>query len=150
MGINDRVGTDELYMQRLLIEFGRRRRTIRLHIIHREDVDRCLHDHPWAFWSIILWGGYREEVPAPDSTESEALAGYPRRVTKTIRPFRFRFMPLDYRHRITELLRGKSVTLAYAGPVEQQWGFHTTHGWLPWEDFVTEGRPQRVFWCDIR
>jgi hypothetical protein len=150
MGLEDRVGDEDLYMQRLLIEIGPRRRSIRLHVIHREDTDNCLHDHPWAFWSVILWGGYREEVPAPDSTPEEAARGYPRRVIQTARPFRFRFLPLDYKHRITELLRGRSITVAYAGPLEQHWGFHTAEGKLPWEDFVTEGRRQRVFWCDIR
>lgn len=150
MGIDDRVGDEDLYMQRLLIEFGPRRRSLRLHVIHRADADHCLHDHPWAFRSIILWGGYTEEIPAPDSTPEEAARGYPRRITLTVRPLRFRRMPLDYKHRITRLLRGRSVTLAYAGPLTQHWGFHTAGGKVPWEDFVNEGRPQRVLWCDIR
>src|SRR4051812_9607864 len=31
-----------------------------VHEIHRPDVDRDLHDHPWAFASFILSGGYTE------------------------------------------------------------------------------------------
>jgi hypothetical protein len=33
---------------------------IYLHHILRSDYDRALHDHPWNFVSVILWGGYRE------------------------------------------------------------------------------------------
>lgn len=35
--------------------------SIRVHHIHRPDVDRHLHDHPWAFRSFILMGGYVEQ-----------------------------------------------------------------------------------------
>lgn len=151
MGVDDRVGDQQLYMQRLLIEFGPRRRSIRLHVIHREDTDNCLHDHPWAFWSVILWGGYTEQVPAADSTPEEAAAGYPRRTLLVITPWRFRYMPFGYKHRITGLLRQVSVTLAYAGPIqEEEWGFHTEHGKVPWHDFVFNDRETRVLWCDIR
>lgn len=150
MGGDDRVGDGELYMQRLLIEFGRRRRSLRLHIIHRGDADNCLHDHPWFFKSVILWGGYDEEIPAPDSTPEEAARGFPRRVINVVKAFRIRNMPLDYKHRIVRLHRRFSVTVAYAGPLTQQWGFHTAGGKVPWEDFVNEGQAQRVFWCDIR
>jgi len=34
---------------------------IRLHHILRSDNDRHLHDHPWAFLSIVLRGGYWEQ-----------------------------------------------------------------------------------------
>lgn len=33
---------------------------IYLHIISGPDPDRHLHNHPWDFWSFILWGGYTE------------------------------------------------------------------------------------------
>jgi hypothetical protein len=33
---------------------------IYLHHIVASDHDRALHDHPWNFLSIILWGGYFE------------------------------------------------------------------------------------------
>lgn len=150
MDDHDRVGTAHLYMQRLLLEVGKRRRSIRLHVIHRADVDHCLHDHPWAFWALVLWGGYVEEVPTPDATPAEAVAGFPRRVDNVVRPFRLHYRPLDYKHRISRLLRRVSITLAYAGPLDQHWGFHTTEGKVPWEEFVTEGRARRVLWCDIR
>jgi len=39
----------------------RRLPSIRLHIIHRADSDRHLHDHPWNARSIILRGWYIEQ-----------------------------------------------------------------------------------------
>ena len=34
-----------------------------VHHFLRSDQDRDLHDHPWHFTSLILWGGYVEELP---------------------------------------------------------------------------------------
>lgn len=150
MGDKSRVGDGTLYMQRLLIEFGKRRRSLRLHVIHRADNDNCLHDHPWHFKSIVLWGGYEEEIPARDFTPSELAAGFPRREINIVKPFRFRSMPLWYKHRIIKLYRGFSVTLAYAGPLSQEWGFHTKEGKIFWWDFVNEDHQKRVLWCDHR
>jgi hypothetical protein len=31
-----------------------------LHCFHRGDAEDYFHDHPWPFWSLILWGGYWE------------------------------------------------------------------------------------------
>lgn len=33
-----------------------------LHWINEPDTDRDLHDHPWVFWSLILRGGYSEDI----------------------------------------------------------------------------------------
>jgi hypothetical protein len=148
MGSADRIGSDNLYMQRWLIELGPRRRSFRLHIIHAPDSDNCLHDHPWSFKSIIVKGGYDEEVPAPDSTLREAQQGYPRRVVNVVRPFRFRSMPLNYKHRIVRLHKKISITIAYAGPLSQDWGFWTRHGKIFWWEFVEKDHPTRVLWCE--
>lgn len=53
----------EIYMERYwlfkpgTLPFGY---TVRLHKILKSDDDRALHDHPWAFTSIILSNGYIE------------------------------------------------------------------------------------------
>src|SRR6266478_4256458 len=39
---------------------------IYLHHIMRSDYDRAMHDHPWSFKSILLWGGYREHTTWTD------------------------------------------------------------------------------------
>lgn len=51
---------------RLLRWIERKVPAIRLHEILRSDNDRDLHDHPWAFVSVILRGGYYEERPKYD------------------------------------------------------------------------------------
>lgn len=148
IGKNDRVGDKQVYMHRLLIELGKRRRSIRLHVILAPDPDNCLHDHPWFFWALVLWGGYEEEVPAPDATDLEAQRGYPRRIINKVKPFRLHFRPVQYKHRIVKLMQRFSVTLAYAGPLEQHWGFHTNEGKRNWEDFVHEEQEVRIGWCE--
>jgi hypothetical protein len=34
-----------------------------LHQFLRSDADKCLHDHPWRFVTLILAGGYHEVLP---------------------------------------------------------------------------------------
>ena len=34
-----------------------------LHYFHRSDYDEALHDHPWPFWSLVIWPGYYEVTP---------------------------------------------------------------------------------------
>lgn len=41
---------------------------LRFHNILREDRDRHLHNHPWSFRSLILRGGYTEQLLLPDNT----------------------------------------------------------------------------------
>ena len=151
MGEHDRVGMDELYMIRYLLEVGPARRSLRLHIIFREDVDNCLHDHPWHFLAFLLWGGYVEEVPhcRGDGTCVCDMEGFPVRKEVTVKPFRFHWRPLDYKHRIVRLLKRFSVSLIYAGPIQQHWGFHTNHGKEDWENFVDKPSAVRIPWCEV-
>lgn len=48
---------------------------VRIHHILRSDNDRHLHDHPWAFLSIVLRGGYWEERPCDCCQEFGVLDG---------------------------------------------------------------------------
>lgn len=149
MAEDDRASTGVLYMQRLTLEFGPRRRTVRLHVIHRADVDNCLHDHPWPFWGLVLWGGYVEEIPPQSTTVEEATRGYPRRIENHVRPWRIFRRSLNYKHRIVRLKARVSVTLAFSGPISQGWGFYTRNGKTSWENFESVERSRRVFWCDV-
>lgn len=52
---------------------------IYLHHFIRSDHDRALHDHPWNFESLILWGGYyeiadRRQIPAFEMIPSGGIA----------------------------------------------------------------------------
>lgn len=65
---------------------------IYVHLIYREDLDPVPHDHPWAFWSLILRGSYVEELhDRPGNAKSRMV------VRRRGRAHRF---PLHWAHRI--------------------------------------------------
>ena len=91
---------------------------IYLHQINEADLDEDMHDHPWSFWSIILWGGYQEQLK--DSLVNR------------------RFLHMAYRkkntpHKILRLFR-RTWTLVVTGPGDRVWGYDTDKGW---KDFKT-------------
>lgn len=102
-------------------------RNVYLHRFHRSDED-TLHDHPWGFWSLILWGGYFEWT----------REGYPdgQMVRRWYRPLSFLRRPAVWKHRveIPERLRGRVWTLVWTGPKERSWGFWCPKGWRPWRE----------------
>ena len=103
-----------------------------LHRMAAPDPDLDLHDHPWAFLTIPLWGGYVEhrcatrDAPLAAAIASPAARGYP----ETRRPLRPRRMRLDECHRIVELRRRTAWTLVLLGPRRRRWGFYTPTGWV--------------------
>lgn len=118
------------YMNRWLIEtpwFS-----LRLHKILRDDEDVELHDHPWAFTSIILRGAYREIEEHPSG-----VWGAPQVCTE------FRAGDVNRRHDASkphrlEVIDGPVWTLVWAGPRIRAWGFHGRDGrWTWWADFVS-------------
>lgn len=110
--------------------------TIKLHNILRADNDRCHHNHPWWFVRLVLWGGY-EEVYGEDNR------------TQILRPGSITYCPVEFRHRITRLLNGKSSwSLVITGPRVQSWGFFTRLGFQPWKTFVNALREARIAWCE--
>jgi hypothetical protein len=36
--------------------------SVLLHRMHAPVEHQHFHDHPWNFWSIVLWGGYSERI----------------------------------------------------------------------------------------
>lgn len=105
--------------------------TLKLHVMLRPDPDSCLHDHPWGFWTLILWGGYVERVDGGRRN--------------TLRPGTLHYRPALYRHTIERLLLRHAVTLVLTRPRERTWGFWTRFGWRPYREFLK--RPRRVLWC---
>lgn len=83
-----------------------------LHHFLRSDEDLCLHDHPWRFVTLILWGGYREVLPG----------GARHRPPGTLL-----FRPATFRHRI-ECDR-PAWSLVFVGTKRRAWGFWTRFGW---------------------
>lgn len=132
--ITDENGSPYLTRYKLLVLPWVR---IYLHHIHRSDSDRCVHDHPWWFWSIVLAGGYVEDIRRADGAM----------VTQTNRPGRVLFRPSGFAHRIAVLLGRQCWTLVIAGRRRRSWGFFTKHGWMHWTKFLSLGRG-RVAWCE--
>lgn len=126
-----------------------------LHKMEAPDPGIDLHDHPWSFVSLILWGGYTEARASSREACSHAeraekrgdrLRGYP--VTR--RPLTVRSMRLDECHSITELARTTSWSLVFHGLKRRQWGFYLPTGWMYWKDYERTVRAERRdMWAEI-
>lgn len=105
--------TSELYLVRytLLAVLGRR---VYLHHIVAADRRPHLHDHPWRFVSIVLAGGYVEQLP--------------RCATRWRRPGAVVFAGGDNLHRVSYVPDGGAWTLVFTGKRRQAWGFRVGHG----------------------
>lgn len=127
--------------------------SLKLHQIVRADDDRCVHDHPWWFIRIILWGGYtetiRRKVTAPQLFDGHHFERHHRKPWRPWAPWRIYYCPSDFAHRIEKLTNGRSSwTLVLCGPNSGRWGFFTKTGWMPWRSFVNAVWSQRVLWCE--
>lgn len=106
-----------------------------IHHFHRSDEDRELHDHPWGFWSLILWGGYVEVTPA--QREFTTSLNEPRVKRAWIGPGKLIYRPAEWIHRV-EIPVGKcSWSLVVTTSKRRCWGFWTRQGWVPWKLFTS-------------
>jgi hypothetical protein len=101
---------------------------IQLHFIYECDTDRDPHDHPRTFWSLVLRGGYIEQV-------YKAVYGRDFSVTVMKWPrWSWHRFHLGWAHRITQIMPG-TVTLVIIGPWRKVWGFHTSEGFVPYNKY---------------
>lgn len=137
---------DPPFLWRLNLVY-RKRFSVKLHRFLRSDPDRDLHDHPWNFVSIILWGGYYEETNAgtawygPGSILRRKATHRHRvilaeRVCGKCRDCRYRAL------RLRELVESRKtagcldgvtvspVSLIFTTGKLREWGFSTPRGWL--------------------
>jgi hypothetical protein len=110
---------------------------VRLHHFHRPDSDACPHDHPWWFCSLVLWGGYAENIRQPDGAVVEQVNRFGR----------FLWRPKNFAHTVTRLLGKTCWTLVVTGPDGGEWGFFTRGGWMHWKTFVYTRSHIRALWC---
>lgn len=90
---------------------------IRINCFMSSDPD-CLHDHPAAFVSIILAGGYREITPTR---------------TRAYHAPCVLFRRAKWQHRIE--IDGPCLSLNFVWPRCRNWGFWTRQGWIPWKKY---------------
>lgn len=109
-------------------------------MVHRHqgpDPGRVLHDHPWPFVSIVLRGGYVEEVAearlAPllaDIADTHPAPGRYYGLREWRRARTVHVMPLTHAHRIVALLRKPTWTLVLHGRRRRAWGFYPASGFI--------------------
>lgn len=119
----------DLYFQRFaLIE--RDSFSVYVHHILRKDEDAHLHDHPWPFWGIILWGSYIEVIFTPEAKEFRLRTRY---------PLTFGHLPaMGTYHKILELLSKDVWTLVITGKRQPAWGY-----WIPEKGYWVESSEYR-------
>ncbi len=149
----------DIYLERWGFEckwFG-----IFIHKMSAPDPGVHLHNHPWYFASLILWGGYTEERAwtkdavqwAKDSAHFEKHpmippgTHIPRGEIEHRRWLSLKGFGFKECHRITHLTRGHSWSLVVRGPKTQTWGFFTPDGWIvDWDyDAMYPDRVDEVF-----
>jgi hypothetical protein len=114
---------DPLMWRWQILRIGRLPR-IFVHKFLRSDYDRALHNHPWAFVSVLLKGEYFEH------TENGVIH---RRAPSVV------YRPITHRHRV-ELIEDRPCwTLFLTGPECQRWGFFCQEGYVDSQQFHEQG-----------
>lgn len=124
-----------------------------LHRMDAPDPGIDLHDHPWWFVSIILWGGYTElradTRDAPMLARLADASGGLRGMTEHRRWLSVKTMRLDECHTITDLTRRVSWSLVIKGPRRRKWGFYLPDGYMPEAQYdATVRADRRDLWSD--
>lgn len=97
---------------------------IYVHNILKSDEEQDPHDHPWAFLSFVLSGGYSERVWAPFGTHL-FVRGPGAIVYHSTKDF----------HKLT-LLRDQAWTLVFTGSrTHDPWGYRTMSSWIDYKTY---------------
>jgi len=90
---------------------------VKLHHIRLSDYD-CQHDHPWAFVTFLLKGGYVEHTPTGSKVHGR---------------FSLLYRPAEYIHRLEIHQPVWSLVITFRK--FRDWGFITPRGWVFWRDY---------------
>ena len=110
---------------------------VTLHKIVRSD-DPIMHDHPWAFMTIILKGGYWEHTPCINPHTKEIVGE-----NKVWRGPGSIIIRTSNEYHWLELEQDKpATTLFFMGPQQRDWGFlvdktKTKTQWIQWQYYLT-------------
>jgi len=124
-------------------------RRLYLHILGRPDADREFHDHPWSFWTIILFGGYTETSHVMEKREDghDGVRPSGEYVVDRIGWMGVRYRPATHAHLITKLHTRRVVTLVLRDNAKaRDWGFWKFDDynetdparfwrWIPWRQY---------------
>jgi hypothetical protein len=100
-----------------------------LHYFFRGDDDQALHDHPWAFRTRILTGGYLEHLPPREWRPHDPKGpAWDKRIVPRNAGEEVVHMATDL-HCVGVVQPG-TFTLVDTGPREREWGFHPPG--MPW------------------
>lgn len=90
-----------------------------LHRIYMPDNDLHLHNHPWSFWGIILWGEYIEEKEKGFTSRGiGSWAGGDE----------------TYFHKIKKIVK-TTTSLFFVGKKTNVWGYKTSQGFIDHETY---------------
>lgn len=93
-----------------------------------EDPGPEYHDHPWPFWTVVLWGAYTDE-----SWGIPYAHWKPLKVLDRLHAGSIRHRPATHRHRT--LVHRRTFTVVFRGTTVRAWCEGTT------EDWKCEGSP---------
>ena len=121
---------------------------IYLHWINGPDPDPDPHDHPWNFWSFILWGGYTEVYY---NTQHNLFS---HNLRHWARWSWHRMSARGVAHRIWKV-HPHTMTLIIVGRRQRDWGFWTDGGamrlggkrmtkWVSWEEYEKRSGSKQV------
>lgn len=123
-GCEEQGDAHSVYMARyVLAQVGSLR--MYLHVFHRSDMDRVMHDHPWNFLTIILLNGYIEHTPLYPGIDWH----------EEIKPLSVKYRPADWRHRVELIDNKPAVTIMITGKKCRSWGFWEGNLFTHWRDY---------------
>ena len=105
----------------LKVKLGSSEVSLCIHNFHRGDEDPHPHDHPFAFYSVVLIGGYREF----DEENNFIIR----------KPFSIAHRPATHRHRVEPLTK-HCWTICIKVKADRVWGFWSNGTFIPWKDYL--------------
>jgi len=99
--------------------------SVYLHHFVADDWLGDMHDHPGRIISIGLCGKYREETPGG---------------ARIYRAPWVRCFPASYIHRLVMVDGGSCWTIAITLKPVRTWGFWTSAGWMPFDEYLKQRR----------
>lgn len=102
-----------------------------LHHLREPDTGDA-HDHPWPFYTTILYGGYMEREFRYDEKGNVTESIIERKVGES------HLVKAETIHQIINLPAGESYTLVQPGTPSRKSGFYKFDGWGVWHRFWDE------------